>query len=117
MNAASAGGYDIAVDATATAALEATIGLTRNGGTVMVYGVARPEDTIRLSPYDIFRREITVEGSFAEISSFPATIEAMRSGRVKTDGLITHRYAIDDYASALQALKEDRTALKIVITA
>ena len=75
-----------------------------------------PEDTVRVSPYDIFRREITIKGSFAEISSFPATIEALRSGRVRTDGLITHRFAINDYAAALQALRTDRTAHKIVIT-
>ena len=55
-------------------------------------------------------------GSFAEISSFPATIEALRSGRVRTDGLITHRFAINDYAAALQALRTDRTTHKIVIT-
>ena len=76
----------------------------------------RPNDTTRVSPYDIFRREITIKGSFAEISSFPATIEALRSGRVRTDGLITHRFAINDYAAALQALRTDRTAHKIVIT-
>jgi D-arabinitol dehydrogenase (NADP+) len=111
-------GYDIVVDATgAPAVTESTIGLTRDGGTVMIYGVTGPSDSIRISPYDIFRREITIKGSFAEISSFPATIEALRSGRIRTDGLITHRYSIDDYALALKALREDRTAHKIVITA
>ena len=39
---------------------------TRDGGTVMVYGV-----TFEVHPYDIFRREITIKGSFAEIASFP----------------------------------------------
>ena len=111
-------GYDIVVDATgAPAVTETTVGLARDGGTVMIYGVTGPDDTVRFSPYDIFRREITIKGSFAEISSFPATIEALRSGRVRTDGLITHRFAIEDYASALQALREDPTAHKIVITA
>ena len=111
-------GYDIVVDATgAPAVTEATVGLTRDGGTVMFYGVAGPDDTVRVSPYDIFRREITIKGSFAEISSFPATIEALRSGRARTEGLITHRFSIDDYASALEALRTDRTAHKVVITA
>ncbi len=117
MQASGGVGYDIVVDATgAPAVTEATVGLARDGGTVMFYGVAGPNDTIRVSPYDIFRREITIKGSFAEISSFPATIEALRSGRVRTDGLITHRFAINDYAAALQALRTDRTAHKIVIT-
>jgi len=117
MEASGGSGYDIVVDATgAPAVTETTVGLTRDGGTVMFYGVTGPDDTVRVSPYNIFRREITITGSFAEISSFPATIQALRSGRVKTDGLITHRYRIDDYADALKTLRSDRTAHKIVLT-
>lgn len=111
-------GYDIVVDATgAPVVAEATVGLTRDGGTVMFYGVTGPDDRVSLSPYDIFRREITIKGSFAEISAFPATIEALRSGRVRTDGLITHRFALEEYAAALDALRTDRTAHKIVVAA
>lgn len=109
-------GYDVVVDATgAPSVTECTVGLTRDGGTVMIYGVAGPDDRVSLSPYDIFRREITIKGSFAEISAFPAALEALRSGRVKTTGLITHRFALDDYALALEALRSDRTAHKIVL--
>ena len=32
------------------------------------------------------------------------------------DGLITHRYPVQDYKDALEALRSDRTAHKIVIT-
>jgi D-arabinitol dehydrogenase (NADP+) len=111
-------GYDIVVDATgAPNVTETAVELTRDGGTVMIYGVTGPDDTIRIKPYDIFRREITIKGSFAEISSFPATIEALRSGRASTEGLITHRYSIDDYALALKALREDPTAHKVIIAA
>lgn len=117
LEASGGSGYDIVVDATgAPAVTETTVGLTRDGGTVMFYGVAGPDDTVKVSPYDIFRREITIKGSFAEISSFPATLEALRSGRVRTEGLITHRYRIDDYADALEALRTDRTVHKIVLT-
>ena len=111
-------GYDVVIDATgAPAVTETTVGLTRDGGTVMIYGVTSPEDKVSFSPYDIFRREITIKGSFAEISSFPATIQALKAGRMRTDGLITHRFAIDDYALALEALRHDPTAHKVVITA
>jgi len=89
--------------------------LTRSGGTVMFYGVTEPEDLVRVSPYDVFRREITIKGSFAEINAFPAAIAALRSGRARTDGLITHRFPLDDYASALDTLRGDRTVHKIII--
>ncbi len=110
------GGFDIVVDATGSAAVsEQCVPLTRNGGTVMFYGVTEPEDLVRVSPYDVFRREITIKGSFAEINSFPAAIAALRTGRARTEGLITHRFALDDYADALDALRGDRTVHKIII--
>jgi D-arabinitol dehydrogenase (NADP+) len=94
---------------------EQCVPLTRSGGTVMFYGVTEPEDLVEVSPYDVFRREITIKGSFAEINAFPAAIAALRSGRARTDGLITHRFPLDDYASALDALRGDRTVHKIII--
>ena len=75
------------------------------GGTLLIYGVEPPEATVSFHPYDVFRREITIKGSFAEIDTFPAALTALRSGRVHTDGLITHRYALDEYGDALDALR------------
>jgi D-arabinitol dehydrogenase (NADP+) len=109
-------GFDVVVDATGSAVVsERCVSLARRGGTVMFYGVTGPDDVIRLSPYDIFRREITIKGSFAEIFSFPAAIEALRNGRARTDGLITHRFALADYGKALEALQNDRSVHKIVL--
>ena len=113
----SEGGYDYVVEATGSARVgEKCVGLTRDGGTVMVYGVTHPDDTFAVHPYDLFRREITIKGSFAEISSFPAAIAALRSGRVRTDGLITHRYGLDDYGRALDDFANDKTLHKAVVS-
>ena len=113
----SEGGYDYVVEATGSARVgRRCVGLTRDGGTVMVYGVTHPTDTFEVHPYDIFRREITIKGSFAEIASFPAAIAALRSGRVRTDGLITHRYGLDEYGRALDDFANDKTLHKAVVS-
>ena len=113
----SEGGYDNVVEATGSAQVGARcVGLTRAGGTVMVYGVTHPEATFPVHPYDIFRREITIKGSFAEIASFPAAIAALRSRRVRTDGLITHRYGLHDYGRALDDFANDKSLHKAVVS-
>ncbi len=94
---------------------EVLLPLTRNGGTAVFYGVTDEADRVSVSPYDVFRRELTIKGSFAEISSFPAAIAALRAGRARTDGLVTHRFALEDYGAALEALRSDRTAHKVVV--
>jgi D-arabinitol dehydrogenase (NADP+) len=109
-------GYDVVVEATgATAVGNICVRLTRRGGTVLVYGVTREDELIEFSPFDVFRREITIKGSFAEMTSFGAAIDALRGGRVKTDGIITHRFSLDDYGTALETLRNDPAAHKVVI--
>jgi D-arabinitol dehydrogenase (NADP+) len=111
-------GFDIVVEATGSTAVgNLCVPLTRNGGTVLVYGVTRADDVVTFHPFDVFRREITIKGSFAEVTSFGAAIEALRSRRVKTDGIITHRFGLSDYDKALDALANDPTTHKVVITA
>jgi D-arabinitol dehydrogenase (NADP+) len=82
-----------------------------------VYGVTRADDIVTFHPFDVFRREITIRGSFAEMTSFGAAIAALRTGRAKTDGIITHRFGLDDYDKALDALQHDPSVHKIVIVA
>ena len=111
-----ASGYDVVVDATgAPSVVQALLPLTRSGGTAVFYGVTDEEDLVTVSPYDIFRRELTIKGSFAEITSFPAAIAALRRGRARTDGLITHRFGLGQYGEALEAMLSDRTAHKVVV--
>lgn len=109
-------GYDVVVEATgSTAVAELCVPITRNGGTVMIYGVTRADEVVTFHPFDVFRREITIKGSFAEITSFGAAIASLRTGRAKTDGIITHRFALDDYGKALDALATDPSVHKVVI--
>jgi D-arabinitol dehydrogenase (NADP+) len=109
-------GYDAVVDATgAVAVSERCIALTKDGGTVLFYGVTRPTDQISVSPYEIYRRELTIKGSFAQVNSFPRAIEYLRNGRVKTGGLITHRFGLDGFGAALDAVRSDPTCHKAII--
>lgn len=118
LRAASPGGdgYDVVVEATGSTRIgDLCVPLTRNGGTVLIYGVTRAEEVVKFHPFDVFRREITIKGSFAEITSFAAAIAALRGGRAKTDGIITHRFSLDDYGKALDALEHDPSVHKVVI--
>jgi D-arabinitol dehydrogenase (NADP+) len=120
VRAASPGGdgYDVVVEATGSTAIgDICVPVTRNGGTVMIYGVTRADEQVAFHPFDVFRREITIKGSFAEITSFGAAIAALRTGRARTDGIITHRFALDDYGKALDALAADPSVHKVVIVA
>ncbi|RFA13150.1 hypothetical protein B7R22_14225 [Subtercola boreus] len=98
-------GYDIVVDATgAIPVLEHAIDLTRTGGTFFVYGMTAESAILPIAPYEVFRRELTIKGSFAQQFSFDRAVNALRSGRVDTAGMITHRFTLEEYAEALSAV-------------
>jgi D-arabinitol dehydrogenase (NADP+) len=111
-------GYDVVVEATGSPEVgEICVPLTRSGGTVLIYGVTKHADRVPISPYDVFQREITIKGSFAEVTSFVSSIRALSSGRVRTEGIISHKFSFDDYGKALDTLAHDPTAHKVVMVA
>jgi len=108
-------GFDVVVEATgAPSVLALCTGLTRTGGTVLVYGMADAEATVPFSPYDIFARELTVKGSFAQIHCFDRALLELRTGRVRTDGIITDRFDLAGFGAALDAVASSSTIKAVV---
>jgi len=95
-------GFDVVVEATGSAqVLARCTGLARMGGTVLVYGMAGELDQVPFSPYEIFSRELTVKGSFAQTHCFDRALLALRTGRVRTDGIVTDVLGLADVERAL----------------
>ena len=109
-------GYDVVVEATGAAAVgEMCVPLVRDGGTVLIYGMADENVLLPIHTYEVFRRELTVKGSFAQTHCFDRALAVLRSGRVRTEGIVTHRFDLGDYARALEALRSEPTCMKAAI--
>jgi D-arabinitol dehydrogenase (NADP+) len=109
-------GFDVVIDATgAVVVLAQTLALSRTGGTVFVYGMT-PQSTVwPIAPYDIFRRELTIKGSFAQQFSFDRALSALRNGRVKTEGMISKRFTLDAYDEALAAVADSSVVKALIV--
>jgi D-arabinitol dehydrogenase (NADP+) len=110
-------GYDVAIDATgASSVVQRLPELVGSNGTVFVYGMCDADERVQWSPYDIFRRQLDIKGSFAQVNCFDRSLAMLRSGRVRTDGLITSRFSLEQYGDALNAVESDPSCLKAVVT-
>jgi D-arabinitol dehydrogenase (NADP+) len=110
-------GFDVAIDVTGASAVVQTLpALVGVNGTVFVYGMCDAEDTVQWKPYDIFRRQLCVKGSFAQVNCFDRSLAMLRSGRVRTGGLITHRFELEEYSEAIAAVSSDPACLKAVVS-
>jgi D-arabinitol dehydrogenase (NADP+) len=85
------------------------------GGTVLVYGMADATDRVPFSPYDIFARELTIKGSFAQTHCFDRALLALRTGRVRTDGIVTDVVPLEKFDQALAAVGSS-ASVKAVVT-
>jgi D-arabinitol dehydrogenase (NADP+) len=109
-------GYDVIVEATGSLAVGGMcVPLVRDGGTILIYGMADEGAVLSIHPYEIFRRELTVKGSFAQTHCFDRALAVLRSGRVRTEGIVTHQFSLDAYESALEALRNEPSCMKAAI--
>ena len=109
-------GFDVVIDATgALAVLGLTLRLIRTGGTIFVYGMTAEAAQWPVAPYDIFRRELIIKGSFAQQFSFDRALSALRTGRVDPAGLITQRFGLEQYGDALAAVADSAVVKSVLV--
>jgi len=94
-------------------------GALRKGGTAVVVGVAGAKDmtTVRTSSFTFEEKTLTGSyfGSARPREDFPRLMGLYRSGRLKLDELITHRYRIDEAPQAFADLAEGRNARGMIV--
>lgn len=99
-------GFDVVIEATGVVGiLDNIMPHVRSSGTLMIYGMASETATVAFHPFEIFRREINIKGSFAQSYEFARAIDLLKAGKIQTDGIITHRFGLDEYEAALDALR------------
>lgn len=109
-------GFDVVIDATgAPSVVRQCLPLTRDGGTILLYGMTPEKTEIPVRPYEIFRRELTIKGSFTQAYTFDRALRALRTGRVRTDNLVTNRFEVASYQRALDAVAHDPSCIKAYV--
>lgn len=97
-------GWDVVVDATGSAAaIQDGLSRVARGGTFLQFGVSSPATRVEISPYDVYRREITVTGSMAVLHSFERAVDLFAAGVLDPAVFITRQAPLQDYREALEA--------------
>ncbi|MDQ5854521.1 MAG: zinc-binding dehydrogenase, partial [Chloroflexota bacterium] len=91
------GGADVVIECVGrTDTMETAVRVARKGGQVLLFGVAAPGDTIPVSPFEIFRKELAIRGSFINPNTHAAAIALAAQGIVKLSPLVSHRWTLQD---------------------
>jgi Zn-dependent alcohol dehydrogenase len=88
------------------------------GGTAVVVGIARPDDSIAVRamtlPFEEKTLTGTLYGSCVPRTDFPRLLSLYLAGRLKLDELITHRYGIEEAPQAFSDLEAGRNARGVI---
>jgi L-iditol 2-dehydrogenase len=109
------GGADVALECSgAPEALAQCVDMVRKGGRVAVIGI--PLEDARVPMPRTVLDEIDVVGVRAAAGEVPRAIELAARGRIRLRELVTHRYALEDFADAYTTFTERRDgALKVIV--
>ncbi|QEA51087.1 zinc-dependent alcohol dehydrogenase family protein [Leuconostoc lactis] len=89
--------YDVVIEAVGSPKTqEAAIEAAARGGQVLMFGVGGPDDTFEMNTYEVFQKQLTIQGSFINPNAFEDSLALLASGKVDVEPLISHEL---DYAT------------------
>jgi L-iditol 2-dehydrogenase len=106
----------VLVTPSSTSAMELGLALVGPGGTVLLFAPPPPEATLPIKPNYLFFQEISLRTSYsAGPYETRLALELLRSGRIRPETVITHRFSLRDAAQAFRLVANPGNALKAVI--
>ena len=112
-----AGAEIVIVGPATVAALEQGLACAARGGTVVQFMGTEPGETLGLSTFDFYFRELRLVPSYScgPVETRRA-LELISAGVVRADQVVTHRFALADVAEAYRVAALDKRAIKTLVT-
>ncbi len=108
-------GFGVVIDATGVpAVIEGAFRFLRPRGTYLQFGVAPNHAKVNVSPYDIFRNDWMIIGTFALCYTFLPAIDWLASGAIDIAPLVSHTVPMADFADLFGQFAAGKT-LKVHI--
>ena len=112
-------GFDYAFEAIGhPATMRNAYDAVRRGGTAVIVGVGRAEQTFELSAFEMFYSEKTLVGSYygsTDVrSDFARIIRLWKAGRLDLEGMITRKIQLDDINDALGAMERGEVVRQVI---
>jgi len=91
------------------------IDLAGRGATVMIFGLTKPDETVPINPFLMFRKELTLKTSFINPYTQQRALDLIDSGRLDVTSMVCPPRPLEDLAEIL-ASREVRRKGKYIIS-
>lgn len=108
-------GYDVVFECVGRPnTAEDAVSFAKAGGTVVWVGVAKVEDRVSISPFDIYRKELTITSTYTNPYGIDRAVKVLAENRVDWGSLVSHSFKLSEFDDAWKVFLAG-TGLKIVI--
>jgi len=108
-------GADVVIECVGSAeTMSQAVSLAGEGTRVLFFGVAPPDCEIAVRPFDIYRREIEIIGSFTNPFTHQPALRLLAGRRLDVARLISHRFPLERLPEAIE-VAESGDAIKTLI--
>ena len=95
--------YDVVIEAVGMPQTqEEAIASAARGAQVLMFGVGGPDATFEMNTYEIFQKQLTIQGSFINPNSFEDSLALLSSGKLNVEALMSHELdykTVDDFVN------------------
>lgn len=99
-------GADVVIEAVGhPSVLELAMQLVARGGRIVQFGFAAEGAKAQIEPFAILQKEITIVGSWVNPYTYRRALQALASGKVSVDHLITHELPLEDYEKGINLIE------------
>lgn len=95
--------YDVVIEAVGLPQTqEEAVEATRKGAQVLMFGVGKPNQYFQMNTYEVYQKQLTIQGSFINPNAFEDAIALLASGKVNPLPLISHELELTQVADVLE---------------
>ena len=108
-------GADVVIECVGNnAAVKSAFQLAKKGATIVLFSVPKVEATFDLPLFDVYKKELTIRGSFVNPDTHERAVRLINSGKLDFTSIITHRFNLDQLPEAI-AMQMSSESIKVVV--
>lgn len=95
-------------------AVESAFRFAKKGATIVLFSVPKPDAKFQLPLFDVYKKELTIKGSFVNPDTHQRAVALLNSGKLDFTEIITHRFGLGQLADAI-AMQMSSASIKVIV--
>ena len=109
------GGANVVIECVGNVpAVKSAFQFAGKGATVLLFSVPKVDATFDLPLFDVYKKELTIKGSFVNPDTHERAVRLINSGKLDFTSIITHRFNLDQLPEAI-AMQMSSESIKVVV--